>query len=325
MTKIQLPQWLSLSLKTLVSLFALYFVGQRLWNEPRRSWQLLFELNTRDWVFILLAFGLIFLNFGLEAVKWQRMIAPFYPDVRFWQAFQAVLAGNTTGIFTPNRVGEYAGRVLFLPEGHRTEAVALTFIDRIGQMLITLWLGTLALGFIMLFHSAKITRLQEYLPWISLQVVWALAVVGCLLATYLFFFPQWLLWFVPKLGNYAALAQVRAAIEVLTPRLQKQVFVISGLRNFTFTSQYLLLLFAFGFPPSPLLGYALIWLVYLVKSVIPSVSLSELGIRESAALAIMTLWGIPAPLIVTATLSVYFFNIAFPALVGMIFVYRIKE
>jgi hypothetical protein len=55
---------------------------------------------------------LMIVNWGIEARKWQYLIAPIY-SISFARAFKAILSGVSFSVTMPNRIGEYLGRVLY--------------------------------------------------------------------------------------------------------------------------------------------------------------------------------------------------------------------
>ena len=116
-----------------------------------------------------LAIAMIAMNWGMEAMKWRELLAPVF-KLSFHRAFKATLAGVAFAINTPNRVGEYGGRVLYLPEGKRIQAVSLTLIGSYSQLLVTLVMGTVGL-WIFYFGLPDINfevKLASYSLWIRL-------------------------------------------------------------------------------------------------------------------------------------------------------------
>lgn len=63
---------------------------------------------------LLLVVALMFVNWGIEARKWQLLVRLVHP-VPFFQAFKAILAGVSFSVTTPNRIGEYVGRMMYMP------------------------------------------------------------------------------------------------------------------------------------------------------------------------------------------------------------------
>ena len=59
---------------------------------------------------------LVFINWGFEARKWQLLVKPIQ-RMDFLTAYKSVLSGVTLSINTPNRIGEYGGRILYIKGG----------------------------------------------------------------------------------------------------------------------------------------------------------------------------------------------------------------
>src|SRR5690606_16834411 len=78
--------------------------------------------------------ALAVLNWGMEAVKWRWLVAHL-GSMSLLRAFAATLAGTTIGTITPNRTGEFMGRVLFLAPGHRWQGGFATLLGSIAQFL----------------------------------------------------------------------------------------------------------------------------------------------------------------------------------------------
>jgi hypothetical protein len=68
-----------------------------------------------------------------------------------------------------------------------------------------------------------------------------------------------------------------------------------------------------------------IGVVFLAKTVTPAFNLlSDLGVREAASLWVFEPFRAPAPVLVTATLTLWVANILMPVLIGLIWVWRLK-
>ncbi|MFK7972387.1 MAG: lysylphosphatidylglycerol synthase domain-containing protein, partial [Bacteroidia bacterium] len=234
---------------------------------------------------------------------------------------EAVVVGITAGIFTPNGIGAYAGRVFWLKAGKRWEAAVLTLGDRLCQMTITLWTALFALEAIRLSHA----EILEVLPQGPLQGGRILLWVTSGIALLLILFPQSMYRTILWIGaNGKISGKIASAFaEVKRPLLAK-VLLLGLLRYATFSLQYLILLYAFGYAGSMMLGVGLIGLVFFIKSLLPSISFSELGVRESVALVVMGAAGIAAPTAVAATFVLYLFNQIVPALAGLLLAPRLR-
>src|SRR5688572_15775179 len=86
----------------------------------------------------------MFLNWGLEAKKWQLLISPL-EKFSFLKAYKSVLAGCSITMLTPNRIGEYGGRIVYVQQQYRLRAITLTILGSISQFLVTIVMGTLGI------------------------------------------------------------------------------------------------------------------------------------------------------------------------------------
>jgi hypothetical protein len=97
-----------------------------------------------------------------------------------------------------------------------------------------------------------------------------------------------------------------------------QVLFLSTLRYLVFGAQFIMLLLAFGSGvdlSKALLG---IPLVYLIATLIPTVMLTELGVRGSVALAVFGPLGGVDSAVLLATTCLWTINVALPACVGSV-------
>ncbi|MGH2552666.1 MAG: hypothetical protein ACRDEB_03050, partial [Chitinophagaceae bacterium] len=104
----------------------------------KKSFQGLLILN----VGVVLIF--MFVNWAIEAVKWKISVKKIQ-EVSFLKAFRAVLSGVSFSVSTPNRVGEYLGRVLYMNAGNKLKTISITIVGSISQLIITLMMGCISL------------------------------------------------------------------------------------------------------------------------------------------------------------------------------------
>ena len=90
----------------------------------------------------------VFVNWGIEARKWQLLLKAVQP-ISFITAFKSVLCGVTLSLNTPNRIGEYGGRILFVKEGNRIKAVTLSIAGGMSQLIITMLMGCFGLAYLL--------------------------------------------------------------------------------------------------------------------------------------------------------------------------------
>ena len=75
------------------------------WQQIRASFGTPMVIN------LFAVFLLMIVNWGIEAFKWKISVQQVQ-HVKYFTAFKAILSGTSFSVTTPNRVGEYLGRVL---------------------------------------------------------------------------------------------------------------------------------------------------------------------------------------------------------------------
>jgi uncharacterized membrane protein YbhN (UPF0104 family) len=103
--------------------------------------------------------------------------------------------------------------------------------------------------------------------------------------------------------------------------VRARLLVFSALFYMTFVAQFLLLLRAFG-PIDILSSLAGVSTIMLIKTIIPPLTLGELGIREGASVFVLGHAGMLAAGAVSASLLLFGINILLPGLVGVLVMLR---
>jgi len=252
--------------------------------------------------------ALAVLNWGMEAVKWRWLVAHL-GSMSLLRAFAATLAGTTIGTITPNRTGEFMGRVLFLAPGHRWQGGFATLLGSIAQFLATVVFGGAALA--LLWWSAPTAGA---VPWggVAMSVLVVLVAGGAL---GLYFRPRLLRQFilmVPLLRRLGGAAQV---LEGYSGKDLLLVLLMSMARYIVFGAQYILFLYTIADVawPDALLAVPVI---FLITTLVPTMLLTELGVRGSVAVALLTPLGNPAGPVLLASFGVWLVNVALPAAIG---------
>ena len=269
-------------------------------------------------VYLILAIGLMFINWGLEAAKWRLSVATIYP-VSFLQSFKAVLSGVSFSVTIPNRIGEYLGRMLYMPEGKRLQVIALTVICSISQLLITLLAGTVGL-FILKPYLLE----AKILSTIAFQFV-AFALLALLIILTLLYFNLATIekWIERTLKTSSWLYFIQAIQSFHTQRLG-QLLILSTVRYIVFATQYILLFRLFEVNISVAEGFWVMSLVFLALAIIPTIALIEVGLRGQISLQLVGLFAANNLGILLTSISVWFINLIVPALTGSLLILSIK-
>jgi Lysylphosphatidylglycerol synthase TM region len=284
-------------------------------GEPGReaSWRRIEEAFTgsRSWQ-IYMAVLLVSFNWGIEALKWRYLVRPIQ-KLSFFTALKGVLAGTSLAVNTPNQVGEYFGRMIYIEEGNRLRSISLTIAGSFSQLIITLAAGTAALYFfIPLVSSAPETGLSVF--WI--KTLLSIVALGTALALLVYFKLSWLVKLVERLPRINRYTYFFTALETLTAKTLCVALLFSAMRYAVFMAQYLLVMDAFGINNGILLNICLVSVLFVVMSAIPTIVLAEAGIRSKAGEVIFGVVYTSTLAIVTTGLFIWLINLMLPALLG---------
>ena len=271
------------------------------------------------WLVVLL----MFLNWGLEARKWQLVIKAVQ-QISFWRCFKATLTGVTMASFTPNRTGEYFGRMLYVDEGKRAQSISLTILCSFAQMIITLVTGCIGLIYFKLHTNYQIILNERVFSlWLNIFLLFTVLV---LLIFLLFYFRvSWLIKFFTKKWAASKFFSYIKVLEDFNATFLLRILSLSLLRYIVFIVQYYLMFSVFGVSLSVTEALAGMSVVFLIIAIVPSFTfLSELGVRWEASIQIMELFGAGTVGILAASFGIWLVNLIIPALIGSLLILGIK-
>ena len=283
--------------------------------------------STRNILLIAAAVLLMPLNLLIESRKWQLLVRKI-EHVRLGRVLTAVMSGILASMCLPNRTGESLGRIFILEQGNRLKALMASIVGNIAQLMCTLVFGLIAVcvGFPFFYNIG--TDIPDWMYW-SMCVILA-GTAACLIICYFNIRILCRLRFlVPK--KYRGKADY--CIEVFKQFDSSElahILLLSALRYLTFSFQYVLLIWAFGMPLNYFEAMLLIMLTYLFLALIPIITIAEPAIRGSVSIYIFELWfavkglNVAAMSIFAASTLLWVINLVIPALLGLLFVYRLK-
>jgi len=258
---------------------------------------------------------LMMVNWVLESFKWwylTRIISP----MSVWKAIEAVFCGLTWAIFTPNRIGEYGGRVMFLPNRKRIHGVFAMAVGSFGQNVITNVLGA----------GASVWFVYSFLhpaDWLMLSVFLVAAFFMAIMLTFYFNIK----WMVSLLNRVKFLKKYHRFFDIMGKYKTAELLNIMWFclaRFCVFTFQYYLII-RMLIPTMPLGELSLIMFVFFfIQSAIPSLDVIDIGVRSITADRLFTYVTDQHIAIVVAVSLIYIINMIVPAALGSIFVLKLK-
>lgn len=261
---------------------------------------------------------MIFLNWGIEARKWQLLVKMIQP-LSLYMALKGVLSGIALTINTPNRIGEFGGRILFVNEGNRLRAISLSIAGSLSQLIITFIMGAIGLSYLLNNAQAGTQYIMGLsLYWIKFLLTFTI-VASCI--TSIIYLRLSLILFI--IDKIPILAKYRYFVEVLGQfRFQRllRLLSLSFFRYLTFVIQYIILLSVFSVDVTFAQSFWSISVLYLVLAIVPSIAIAELGIRGKFSVALLSLYSSNVIGIMGSTFGIWFLNLFIPAITGSIFI-----
>ncbi len=317
-----------------IKIFVNYFLGPLLfawlsWSIYReisqqpdlpKAWERIRESFNGPMIINLVAVVLLMgVNWGIEAFKWKMAVRTVQP-ISFLKAFKAILSGVSFSVSTPNRIGEYLGRILYMDEGNRLRTISITIVSSISQLIITIFMGFA--GLLILQKNIENSGLISSI-WIHVLIY---GVLAALLVILLFYFR--LSWFVKWTGRIPGSKKFSYLVNALGDfgnRMLLKLLLLSLLRFTVFILQYYLLL--------PLFDVSLTWpqafwtvsVSFLVMSVLPSFAIAELGLRGRVSIYLLGLFSANHLGIFMTSMTIWLINLIIPAIAGSLLILSIRR
>lgn len=269
-------------------------------------------LHTGPDVYLWLCIGLMFVNTTLEGRKW-HLLANTVAPVSYFKAFSSYLAGIAFSIITPNRIGEYPGRILYLGGSNTFRYINVSILGVISQLSAVYIFGMCGLIYYNIAFPASVSKI---------------ALAACLLANILaaivyWRFEDWL----PAMEKIKLLRKFAIYGKLLNRISTKQQMIVLGislLRFGIFTAQYLFLLRWMNVNVPLAEGYCLAALFFWIMAVIPSITLTELGIRGEVSIYLFQHFSTNTVGMLAATAGVWLLNLIIPSILGSILIFRMR-
>ncbi|MDZ4810087.1 MAG: lysylphosphatidylglycerol synthase transmembrane domain-containing protein [Bacteroidota bacterium] len=253
---------------------------------------------------------LMIVNWSVEAIKWKISVKPIQ-QVSFLKALRAVLSGVSFSVSTPNRVGEYLGRVLYMDEGNRLKTISITIVGSISQLIITLLMG--CIGLIILRPGIESNQVLSPI-WMKVIIYGTIAVLSGLLLFY--FRLAWIIKWVDRLPGSNRFAYLIRALEDFDTGLLFKLLLLSAMRFVVFIVQYYLLFHLFAVDVSWSQVFWAVSVSFLVMAVIPTIAIVELVQRGKVMTTIMALYTTNNLGVGFTTAGIWLINLIIPAIIG---------
>ncbi len=281
------------------------------WHELKGKFA---ELSFNRVLFLVFVLLLMPINWMLETIKWQ-LLCKNSVKLSFSQALKSVLAGLNTGYISPNRIGDFVGRILFFPSNQRVTGVFLSFLNSISQNIVLTVLGIVAA----LFYFSQ----HPFLP--SINSYFAAVGLGLLIVIALYFaFPG----ISKKLKKDSWSEKIKSVIQGFSAFSSGELVSILGVslvRYLVFCFQFYLMLCFFTIEISWIEAIVAIPTMYLLITFTPSFAAAEPAIRGSIAVLIFSVYSQNEIEIILTGILIWIINFVIPMLAGSVVVGKAKN
>tara|TARA_R100001015_G_C4604078_1_gene159063 strand:- start:177 stop:1136 length:960 start_codon:yes stop_codon:yes gene_type:complete len=307
LTKTKLYKITNTTLSFTVGLLLLYILYLALISKeiPVEFNQL--KINSTTIFYISLSCLLMLLNWSFEAIKWNLLIRKIH-RLKTSEIIGSISLGLCANIIAPNRIGELAARLNYLPNEKRREGLYLNLFAASSQLLITFLSGLLAS--ILLLPSLDLIPHTWKLP------LYLSASILILFALLLFFKSQLvkrlLLNKLEKSGEKATAVHLDHASRI-------KVIALSTSRYVIFLIQFFLILKAFGAEIGFYEASLMLSISFLVNSFIPSNWLTEIVTKGSVIFFLFELMAYDPLIGIMASLGLWLINLLIPSLLSLYF------
>jgi uncharacterized protein (TIRG00374 family) len=276
------------------------------------------SLKRANLFFIAAAILLGFLNLYLQFYKWKLTANILLQENRNSKIWVSLFYGFSAGIFTPARVGEYFGRAIAFNDNSLLKVTMATLVDKFFPLLLVAALGSMANIFFIHYY-------YDVSSYITLALF--------ILVFTLFYFIIYLIfkdWFwdnvlFKRLKNSVKLNSVFEKVKAfrnLDRKYSLKMLALSVLFYSCFLIQYSFLVSAFS---NHYNFFDYLWagnLIMFAKTIIPSISFGDLGIREGASIYFISHFGESVSTGFNASIFLFLINLLLPALIGFSLLFK---
>ena len=282
------------------------------WIQIRQSWK-----QGSFW----LVFMLMFVNWGIEARKWQLLISPL-EKFTFYKSFKSVLAGCSVTMLTPNRIGEYGGRIIYVQEHNRLKAISVTILGSMSQLLVTMLVGSCGL-LVLKFLPPQIGP-SGSLSWLLGNILMYISITITVVLIMFYLRIKWIITAMEKISYLQKFVRHIKVLDVFSGKQLLRILFLSFSRYMVFILQYIILLNVMEVKLSMFLCFWLLTIFYLVMAVAPTIGFIELPVRAAASVELFKIYSPNILGIQAAALGIWLINLVLPAIIGSLLIFGIK-
>ncbi len=285
-----------------MTIFLLGLLGFQLWSRSNHFANLsLISFDKSFWWFTIVFLMMPF-NWLLEALKWRTLLS-IHVRIPFVHIVRAVFGGIALSIFTPSRIGEYGGRIMFMPSNAKWPVAISTFIGSLAQNLVGFSAGIMACFF--LFEGFLIFKL--------------IGIILIVLGAVCFFNVRIVIQRISALNIHSIFKKLVLNLQYIDDYSYKilfRVLIFALARYLVYTAQFVLILHAFQ--PDISLNILVLGVsaIYLFQTLVPLPPIADVMARANIGLILWSGTGMSELSISLGSLMIWLVNLLIPAMIG---------
>jgi uncharacterized membrane protein YbhN (UPF0104 family) len=267
------------------------------------------------------AFGLTFVNLFLQFWKWKVICNSFISEHDNKKIFSSLFYGFSAGLVTPFKVGEYVGRNIVLSDKSSMKVIIGSMIDKFFPLVVVYVIGTV----LSLIFSVIYLNLSVPMAFI----IFAVAILAGIAIFSLMFNPElWNSRLIRRIRKYNLFDKFFSEfgkVRKLDGKSALKTAVISVFFYACYVAQYGILVAAFTGDYN-FANY--LWagsLVFFTKTVIPPITVGDLGVREAASIFFLSEMGVGPEAGLNASIFIFLINVLLPSLFGLFLIFKNKK
>lgn len=235
----RLSHWLN----QLIKLVLFVALGTLLYRQVLHNADLMHFFNefrqgfsVKGWILLAAVVMLTFVNWGIETIKWRLLILKLRP-ITWRKCIKAYSSALPFSLFTPNRVGEFGGRVMAISQ-NRLPALVSSLVGSFSQIVVNITLGALGMMAFLLIWQAPHLYVMAVFVLLTLTLIVALHIAYYNLEVWSNLLHR--VRILQKISHYIDIVKRYSSSDLF--RLQ----ALSASRYLVYSLQYVLMLMIFG-------------------------------------------------------------------------------
>ena len=248
-------------------------------------------------------------NWFFEIIKWQTLVNTV-TRISFKAASAQSLGALTASLLTPNRIGDYGTKAMVYQSHLRKKILILNLVGNSAQMAITTIFGSVGLSYFVLHFHPELNY-NGILIWLG-----TIGIISVILILTLK--VNWLK--KQKKSCYNLLVFIKC----MSKKTLTKIALCSLVRYLIFSFQFYYLLRLFGVAIPYFEDMSVISSMYLLASMIPSIFLFDVVIKNGVAMYLFGLIGVPETIIFSIATVMWILNFVLPSVIGSYHVLNFK-